>query len=643
MKNNSFRWPISLLVVGLVGGLFAESLLFFRAHAAEAERSLFLDLKIIVFLEGSINDDRAVEVGKKISALTGTERAVYVSPEDALARIEARDPTVFRSVALMGENPLPGAFEVELKDAAIGSLPVWAERVRDFEEVEEVVFKPYQVRALMQMRFYERFANIVISLAVATIALWIAWCFLGFLRSGRTFTKEIRRELLIGGGVSASGALIGAAAAAALAGPASEGLIMGAVSWIARCGLLVGAALGGVAASLPEIKGARWNPFSGRERRQNVAVLAAASLLLPASGLEAASVRSKRRELKNVTIKLENQKKTVSAIRREKNKAQEHLKLLKRQRRTTASRVEELKESFREFDNERVLLDSKLESLSIARNESRRLIGEEVEGYRRISEGADTFYDSGALWEEALRRGAIREKVLYLTQLRMIDADSIGARQKAVLRVDSIQKKASREIQRLQKEDSKLKRSKKAVETVSKSASRAEKLLKSLESSARQLASLIRDLTKRSAKKGKIQSTTPWLSKGSLPAPVLGPVVEKFGKRRVPELKTWTIHNGIDIAARKGAEVRPVSVGDVIFAGPFRSYGNVIIVNHGRGFYSIYGHLSGLRRKKGDRVSTRTVLASVDGKRGRLYLEFRQGGKAFDPSLYLRSTSMSKR
>jgi len=641
MKISSARWPIPLLVAGLIGGILGESLLFFRAHLSEAEKALGSDLKILVFLEESVDDERATVIGEKLTALEGTERAVFVSPEEALARIEARDPTVFRSVAVMGENPLPGAFEVDLRDDAIGSLPVWAESVRDFVEVDEVVFKPLQVRALMQMRFYERFANMSVSLAAACASLWIAWCIMGFIRSRQRISADLRRELALAGGVSLLGALIGLTAAALLAGPASQGWISGSVSWLARFGLILLAGVSGAVTALPEMRGSGKELISGRERRRMGAMLAAASLLLPSVGIQAATVRSKRRELKKVTKELEQQKKAVSAIRREKNDAQKRLKRLTKERRSAASRVDKLKGSFRKLDDERLRLDAKLDSLSTARSRSKDLLGGEVEAYRRASERLDSFYESGALWEEALRRAAIRDKALYLAQLRIMDADSLGARNDAVLRVESIQKKASREIRKLDSANSRLTRTRRTVATVSKTASTAEKRLKSLESSARELASLIRDLTKRSASKGKKHSTKSWLSKASLPWPVLGQVVERFGKRRVPKLKTWTIHNGITIAARKGAAVHPVRSGTVIFAGPFRSYGNVIIINHSDGFYSIYGHLKDLLRKKGARVGTRTPLASVGD--GRLYLEFRQGGKAFDPSPFLRSGSVSKR
>lgn len=75
-------------------------------------------------------------------------------------------------------------------------------------------------------------------------------------------------------------------------------------------------------------------------------------------------------------------------------------------------------------------------------------------------------------------------------------------------------------------------------------------------------------------------------------------------------------HNGIDIAVPVGTPVHPTRAGTVYFAGPYRGYGNLVAIDHGNGYISLYGHNSAIKVRVGDRVDTRTVIA-LSGSTGR--------------------------
>lgn len=132
--------------------------------------------------------------------------------------------------------------------------------------------------------------------------------------------------------------------------------------------------------------------------------------------------------------------------------------------------------------------------------------------------------------------------------------------------------------------------------------------------------------------------------KHSLPWPVEGEVISKFGKEYRADLNTYIFRDGIKIAAYSSEPVQCVAAGDVIYAGPFRSYGNVVIVDHGKGFFSIYGFLSKIEVAVGDKISAGGVLglAGVDTQQssgtGRyaVYFETRQGTTAVDPLDWLK-------
>lgn len=68
-------------------------------------------------------------------------------------------------------------------------------------------------------------------------------------------------------------------------------------------------------------------------------------------------------------------------------------------------------------------------------------------------------------------------------------------------------------------------------------------------------------------------------------------------------------HHGVDIAVPEGTPVHPTQIGTVIFAGPYKGYGNLVVIDHGNGYETIYGHNSSLLVKPGDRVDQQTVIA----------------------------------
>ncbi len=131
--------------------------------------------------------------------------------------------------------------------------------------------------------------------------------------------------------------------------------------------------------------------------------------------------------------------------------------------------------------------------------------------------------------------------------------------------------------------------------------------------------------------------------KHSLPWPVTGKVISKFGKEYRADLNTWIFRDGIKIAARASEPVRTAAAGSVIYAGPFRSYGKVVIVDHNKGFFTIYGFLRSIQVNVGDKLpqqgtigtaGTDTQSSSGTGQHA-VYFEIRQGTTAVDPEDWL--------
>ncbi|GGW79115.1 murein hydrolase activator EnvC family protein [Alteromonas halophila] len=124
-------------------------------------------------------------------------------------------------------------------------------------------------------------------------------------------------------------------------------------------------------------------------------------------------------------------------------------------------------------------------------------------------------------------------------------------------------------------------------------------------------------------------------SKGQLAAPADGRVRRLFGLRRQGQLR-W---KGIVIESNEGNAVKAVSGGRVLYADWLKGFGLVTIIDHGKGYMSVYGHNQALLKQSGDSVRPGDTIALVGQSGGQtypnLYFEIRHKGKALNPSKWL--------
>jgi murein hydrolase activator len=127
--------------------------------------------------------------------------------------------------------------------------------------------------------------------------------------------------------------------------------------------------------------------------------------------------------------------------------------------------------------------------------------------------------------------------------------------------------------------------------------------------------------------------------KGKLPWPVSGKVITRFGIE--PYLNTRTMNNGIEIAPPKDdLIVHAIHPGKVVYADYFQGYGNLLIVDHGMNYYSLYGHCDEFLVSKGDFVREEQAIGlagDIGSLKGvSLYLEIRYKSKPLDPLQWLK-------
>ncbi|WP_370659993.1 murein hydrolase activator EnvC family protein [Massilia horti] len=124
--------------------------------------------------------------------------------------------------------------------------------------------------------------------------------------------------------------------------------------------------------------------------------------------------------------------------------------------------------------------------------------------------------------------------------------------------------------------------------------------------------------------------------RGRMSSPIAGKIAARFGTKR-GDGPSW---KGMFIKAPEGTEVHAVAGGRIIFAEWWRGFGNLIIIDHGGDYLSVYGNNQTLLKHPGDRVKAGDVIASAGNTGGNeesgLYFELRHLGKAFDPAGWIK-------
>ena len=120
--------------------------------------------------------------------------------------------------------------------------------------------------------------------------------------------------------------------------------------------------------------------------------------------------------------------------------------------------------------------------------------------------------------------------------------------------------------------------------------------------------------------------------RGKLRLPVRGEVINRFGSARADTGVNW---KGLFIRAKEGSEVKSVAGGQVVFADWMRGFGNLIVVDHGNGYMSLYGNNEALYKSSGQAVKTGDTIAAVGNSGGNaengVYYELRRNSIPFDP------------
>jgi septal ring factor EnvC (AmiA/AmiB activator) len=172
--------------------------------------------------------------------------------------------------------------------------------------------------------------------------------------------------------------------------------------------------------------------------------------------------------------------------------------------------------------------------------------------------------------------------------------------------------------------------------SVRKEKSSYEKMLKELKESSKRLLEVIKESEKGDTYRAKGFSGL----KGKLSWPAEGKIAIPYGSQKDPQFNTPVFRSGIFIQTADDISAKAVYTGKVVFAEWFKGYGQLMIVNHGDGYHTLYGSLSEIFSKVGDIINVGQIIGRV-GNAGilnapGLYFEVRYKGKPLDPLQWLR-------
>ncbi len=359
----------------------------------------------------------------------------------------------------------------------------------------------------------------------------------------------------------------------------------------------------------------------------------AIAVAVPAGGASP-SLPDKREELRRVHRKLDSERQRLQQTRRREHRMLDQVHRVDRQLDASESRLTRLAGSLRQARLRSEAAAAALARAEIALARRRSLLAGRLRdmhrygraGYLDVVLGAATFPEFVA--RTRMVNAIVRDDA------RMIDAYTTDRDRTATLREDLNVEQHRLQALLQETEERRLQLSgqatakRSALQAVVRQRAAAERAIRDLEDDSRALATLIQSL----------QSGPTLGARRPLSAflmPLRGAITSRFGLRRHPIFRLRQFHQGVDIAAPRGSPVAAAFAGTVLFTGWYGGYGKLVVVDHGQGLSSLYGHLSAILVKPGQVVARSDVIGRV-GSTGystgpHLHYEIRQNGRPVNP------------
>jgi septal ring factor EnvC (AmiA/AmiB activator) len=352
---------------------------------------------------------------------------------------------------------------------------------------------------------------------------------------------------------------------------------------------------------------------------------------------------------------LDASRKELEEIRQRIGKTSRNLEEKKRAEKIANSDLQKVEKSLERMTARTSAISSRLDQLTvkIRRAESELgQTGEQIDGLSSlVKQRLVALYKGGEIMsaQAILTPGSAAEianDFIYLQKIVEHDRELLGGYQlrlnhqsQNLQQLASLRQEQLRLKQEMEKERREMGQVAKMKEDlllqVRKDKNSLSRQLTDLQNRAKRIDGLIRNLETTRNREPAAPGTAFSGQKGRLSWPVKGRVRIPFGNSRHPDLGTPYQSHGIEIEVSGELPVKSVWSGKVVFANVFKGYNNLLIIDHGDGYYTLYAQTSQLSCNVGDKISRGQVVAQTDGSGGRFYFEIRKGGTPLDPKDWL--------
>lgn len=347
-----------------------------------------------------------------------------------------------------------------------------------------------------------------------------------------------------------------------------------------------------------------------------------------------APLSSRQEELSRLQRQLETERQRLRQVRHRERRMADEVQRLDRQREATEEQLRHLAIQLR-----RVRLRTRAAAVELARAEAalaqrRDLLASRVVDLHRSGRAGylDVVFRATSFPEFVARSrlvGAVMRE-----DTRLISAYARDRDRTAALREELVAQQAQlQEVARLTRErelelSEQVSAKRRILEAIIHERAAAEQAVRETEEDSASVQALIQRLQGGAAlARESTMAALIW--------PLRGPVTSRFGFRRHPLFRRHHFHTGVDISAPRGTPVPAAHAGKVLFAGWYGGYGKLVILDHGDGVSTLYGHLSRISVRTGQSVSRRQVIGHV-GSTGystgpHLHYEIRRNGRPVNP------------
>ena len=385
-------------------------------------------------------------------------------------------------------------------------------------------------------------------------------------------------------------------------------------------------------------------------------VLAAALAVAAPLGAQDSLEAAKRKEFEEITRAAREKREQASKLRVSENRQLNQLNRTEKELNVTRRRLRALQSRRQNLDQQLDVTRTDLERSVLSLQDKRERLARRLRNVYKSGAARDlefllstrSFGNLLARWDY-LVMVAEQDRILLegvRAQKEMVEATQERL-QTNLTEIEKNSRRTNTETQRLDK--LRVQRAT-TVRTIQNQREAFEAAAAELERTARSIQRLLAELERKrkaEADKAKAQGRTPEpytgdfaKAQGQLDWPVRGDIVGHYG----PEKSKWgTVvpNNGIDISAPIGTPVRAVAKGRVDYVSEdFESYGQMVILNHGDGYYTLYAHLSEIAVTVGQEIPAGTSIGKSGDtgslKGAVLHFEVRKGGASIDPETWLR-------